>query len=182
MSHPAARPGAPAGPRPGAGAPAAAGGDTAAVTAAGDTAAAAAAGTADPWATVSLGDRDPDDGPWDVDGSGTEHGTHGIDVRGRSPEDWAWVEEWRAGREPVPWAHGLTLAFFAALLVACALVVLSTGLAGTPWVDLAVNLVVAAGLAPAVWLSRGLPVLRWVAAGVVLGIVLGWVAALFSQL
>lgn len=91
--------------------------------------------------------------------------------------DWAWVEEWRTGDEPTPWAYGLAVALFAALVVAIAVVVLSAGLAGNPVVAVLVNLVVAAGLVPAIWLSRELPVLRWIGVGAALGVLVGWVAA-----
>lgn len=94
------------------------------------------------------------------------------------PVDWAWVEEWRAGHEPVPWASGLGLAGFSALVVGVAVWVLSAGLAGTPVLAVGVNLLVAGGLAPAMWLSRGLPVLRWIALGSAIGVLAGWVCAL----
>ena len=91
-------------------------------------------------------------------------------------EDWAWVQEWRAGQEPTPWATGIALAVFSALVVGVAVWVLSAGLADRPVIAVLVNLLVAAGLTPAIWLSRGLPVLRWIAAGAAAGIVIGWVS------
>lgn len=91
--------------------------------------------------------------------------------------DWAWVEEWRAGNEPTPWAWGLAVAAFTALLVAIAIVVLSSGLSANPVVAVVINLLVAAGLVPAIWLSRELPVLRWIGLGAAIGVVGGWVAA-----
>jgi hypothetical protein len=99
---------------------------------------------------------------------------------GRAPagEDWPWVVEWRAGGESTPWATGVALAVFAALVVGVAVWVLSAGLADRPIVALLVNLLVAGGLAPAMWLSKDLPVLRWIAAGTLVGIVGGWIAAL----
>ncbi len=93
-------------------------------------------------------------------------------------EDWAWVQEWRAGQEPTPWATGIALAVFSALIVGIAVWVLSAGLADRPVIAVLVNLLVAGGLTPAIWLSRGLPVLRWIAAGTVAGIVIGWVCAI----
>jgi hypothetical protein len=93
-------------------------------------------------------------------------------------EDWAWVQEWRAGAEPAPWATGLTLTLFSALIVGVAVWVLSAGLADRPVVAVAVNLLVAGGLAPAMWLSRELPVLRWIGAGALIGVVVGWACAL----
>ncbi|MGS0685326.1 DUF2537 domain-containing protein [Nakamurella sp. GG22] len=93
-------------------------------------------------------------------------------------EDWPWVVEWRAGREPTPWATGLALTVFSALVVGVAVWVLSAGLVDRPIVAVLVNVLVAGGLAPAMWLSKDLPVLRWIAAGTLVGIVGGWVAAL----
>jgi hypothetical protein len=93
-------------------------------------------------------------------------------------EDWAWVQEWREGHEPTPWMTGLPLAIFASLVVAVAIWVLSAGLSDRPVVAVLVNLLVAGGLAPAVWLSRGLPVLRWIAAGCAAGVIIGWICAI----
>jgi hypothetical protein len=94
------------------------------------------------------------------------------------PQDWAWVAEWRESAEPTPWATGLPLAAFAAVLAGVAIWVLSAGLADRPVLAVALNLLVAGGLLPAMWLSRNLPVLRWFAAGAAVGVVGGWVAAL----
>jgi hypothetical protein len=41
-------------------------------------------------------------------------------------------------------------------------------------------LVIAAGIAPALWLSRGLPVLRFLAAGAACGMVGGWICILLA--
>lgn len=94
------------------------------------------------------------------------------------PRDWAWVQEWREGREPTPWGPGMTIAIFVAVVIGVAIYVLSAGLADQPWLALAVNLLVAGGVGPALWMSRSLPVLRWVAGGAAVGILLGWIAAL----
>lgn len=94
------------------------------------------------------------------------------------PADWAWVEEWRAGGEPVPWGPGLALAGFVTLLVGSAVFVLCDGLADRPIVAIGVNVLVAGGLGPALWLSRSLPVLRWIAGGAVLGVLLAWLSVL----
>ena len=103
------------------------------------------------------------------------HGLHPDAPAGRV--DWAWVQEWRAGREPTPWAPGLGLSAFFALVVGVAVWLLSAVLADHPIVAVAINLLVAVGLGPAMWLSRDLPVLRWIAAGALVGIIVGWIAA-----
>lgn len=94
------------------------------------------------------------------------------------PRDWAWVEEWRENREPMPWGPGLAIAGFTAFLVASAVYVLSTGLSSRPLLAIAVNVVVVAGLCPALWLSRGLPVLRWIAGGAAAGVLAAWLSVL----
>lgn len=95
------------------------------------------------------------------------------------PADWGWVEEWRRGGEPTPWAPGLALAAFAALIIGSAVYVISQGLTDRPIVAVIANVVVAAGLAPALWMSRRLPVLRWVALGGALGTVIAWISIVF---
>jgi len=120
--------------------------------------------------------REPDA----VDDRGSAQ-TVGTDQEGdplQEREDWAWVQEWRDGREPTPWSTGLVISVFSALVVGVAVWVLSAGLSDRPVVAIGVNLLVAAGLAPAIWLSRALPVLRWIAAGAAAGIVVGWLSAL----
>ena len=93
---------------------------------------------------------------------------------GRTPApepqaDWRWVEEWRRGGEPTPWGPGLFLAGFAGLIIGCAVYVISPDSPDTlVWRSIA-NVVVAVGLTPALWMSRGLPVLRWVALGGAVG-------------
>ena len=85
--------------------------------------------------------------------------------------------------EPTPWATGLTVSVVAAAIIVIALLNLSQGLApnGTGFVVLA-NLLVAAGLAPSIWLGRATPTWRWVAYGTAVGIVLTWIALLLSLL
>lgn len=94
--------------------------------------------------------------------------------------DWGWVEEWRAQREGPAWAPGITMALFVAGLVAVALIVLTSGLSDTWWLAVVVNLVIAAGMAPALWLSRDLPVLRFLAAGAAVGLMVGWLCMLVA--
>lgn len=87
----------------------------------------------------------------------------------------------RAAKEPTPWATGLTVSFVTAILIMIVVVTLSLALgAANRWLPLIANVVIALGLAPSVWLARRAPVWRWVAFGVVGGIVAAWVALLFT--
>jgi hypothetical protein len=131
------------------------------------------AGTAPP--SVQVGDR-RDNPRLGTDPTLSETGPVGDELPER--DDWPWVQEWRAGQEPTPWATGGALAAFSALVVGVAVWVLSAGLSDRPIVAVLVNVLVAAGLAPAMWLSRGLPVLRWIAAGAAAGILAGWISAI----
>ena len=90
----------------------------------------------------------------------------------------------RPGQEPpTPWGTGLAVAAIIAALVTVALVIISTGLAEVNvLLAIAVNLAVAAGTAPSIWIGRRLPVWRWVALGAAGGIVLAWIALLLSSL
>jgi hypothetical protein len=102
------------------------------------------------------------------------------DDTGEPARDWAWVEEWRESGEPPAWAPGIALAVFTGLVVGLAVLVLSKGLASMPWLAVSANVLVAAGLAPALWLSRHLPVLRWISAGAAAGVLVAWIGVLIS--
>lgn len=106
-------------------------------------------------------------------------GTGGSDGPGRRRE-WRWVEQARREQMPPPWGPGLVVAAFVGIIVALAIVVLSSGLArnGQGWLAVVVNLVIAGGMAPALWLSRGVPVLRFLAAGAGVGVLVGWFMAI----
>lgn len=85
--------------------------------------------------------------------------------------------------EPTPWATGLTVTGFTAAVVCIAMVALSLGLGETSsLLALFANVMVVAGLAPSVWLTRNVLIWRWVAYGVVLGLVTAWIALLFTLL
>jgi hypothetical protein len=147
----------------------------------GDDPAPAAAPAGDPDGPVDLMDpvdraRRVDDGS--VDDGPVDNGSVDDQAVDDEAREWAWVAEWRDSGEPAPWATGLPLAAFAALLAAVAIWVLSAGLADRPVLAVALNLLVAGGLVPAMWLSRNLPVLRWFALGAAVGVVSGWIAAL----
>ncbi len=83
--------------------------------------------------------------------------------------------------EPTPWATGLTVSVAAAAIIVITLLSLSQGLApkGTGFVVLA-NLLVAAGLAPSIWLARTTPTWRWIAYGTAAAIPLTWIALLLG--
>nr|WP_228046243.1 DUF2537 domain-containing protein [Saccharopolyspora sp. HNM0983] len=85
--------------------------------------------------------------------------------------------------EPVPWGSGLLVSGIIAALVAVTLVVMTLGLAEvSPVLSVLVNLAVAAGLAPSVWIGRRTPVWRWVAFGTGAGICAAWCALLLGLL
>lgn len=85
--------------------------------------------------------------------------------------------------EPTPWATGITVSAFVAAVVMAAVVTLTSGLSEVAsLLALFGNLVVAAGLAPSVWMARRTPFWRWVAYGVVAGVALAWVVLLLGTL
>ena len=92
--------------------------------------------------------------------------------------EWAWVRRWREEAEPTPWGPGLVVAAFSGVLVAVALAVLTLGLTDLPVLAVVINLVVGAGLGPAVWMVRDIPVVRWIGAGMGVGVLVGWCVAL----
>jgi hypothetical protein len=70
-----------------------------------------------------------------------------------------------------------------AILLMLVVITLSLALgAANEWLPLIANVVIAIGLAPSVWLARRAPVWRWVAFGVVGGLVVGWIALLFTAI
>lgn len=72
--------------------------------------------------------------------------------------------------EPTPWATGLTLAGFVAGLVLLVNLTLALPMvAGLGLVGLLIDLVVAAGLVPALWLNRRVPTWRWAVWGAFAG-------------
>lgn len=86
-------------------------------------------------------------------------------------------------RTPTPWATGLTVSAVVAVMVAIAFVVVTAGLAQlNGFVAAVVNLAVAAGFAPSIRLGSKILVWRWVAYGAAAGIVVSWIALLFSLL
>ncbi|GGU45988.1 DUF2537 domain-containing protein [Lentzea flava] len=85
--------------------------------------------------------------------------------------------------EPTPWGTGLAVSFITAAIVTVTVVSLSLGLGETSrWLALIANVLVVGGLAPSVWLGRKVPVWRWVAYGVVTGVLVAWLALILTLL
>jgi Protein of unknown function (DUF2537) len=84
---------------------------------------------------------------------------------------------------PTPWATGLVVSAFFAVLVAFGDIVLSTAFAeafGLLWVP--ANLLVGLGLTPSLYLLRHTPFWRWPAIGAAAGLVAAWVVLLLGLL
>jgi hypothetical protein len=114
-----------------------------------------------------------------------------VDVPDQDEDERHTAAEWpirdtarhRVVEEPTPWATGLTVSFITAVLIMIVVVTLSLALGqANRWLPLIANVVIALGLAPSVWLARRAPVWRWVAFGVIGGIVVAWIALLFTAI
>jgi hypothetical protein len=84
---------------------------------------------------------------------------------------------------PTPWATGLAVAAYFAVLVTIGDVALSSAFAdafGLLWVP--ANLLVSLGLAPSLYLLRRTPFWRWPAIGTAAGLAAAWVALLLGLL
>ena len=78
-----------------------------------------------------------------------------------------------------PWATGLAVAGFVAVVTGAVITVLSLGLIRVhPLLAVGLNAVAAGGLAPTLWGWRRTPVLRWLVLGAGVGVVGGWLALL----
>jgi len=85
--------------------------------------------------------------------------------------------------EPTPWATGLAVSAFTAVVVAVGDVALSRAFAeafGLLWVP--ANILVALGLAPSLHLLRFTPFWRWPALGAAAGLAAAWVVLLLGLL
>lgn len=83
--------------------------------------------------------------------------------------------------EPTPWATGLAVSAFIAVLTAAAVYSFGTALAHVHWtLAVAVNVIAAGGTAPTAWRWRHTPVTRWVLAGIGAGVLVGWVILLIG--
>ncbi|NUT49779.1 MAG: DUF2537 domain-containing protein [Saccharothrix sp.] len=102
------------------------------------------------------------------------------DVEGGDEVEGAAGEE---AAEPTPWATGLTVTVIVAAVVTFTVYTLSVGLGETSqWLALVANALVVGGIAPSVWLARKTPVWRWVAYGVVTGVLAAWLSLLLTSL
>jgi hypothetical protein len=79
--------------------------------------------------------------------------------------------------ESTPWAMGLTVAGFVAVVTTVAVLVLSLGLIRVhPLLAVGLNVVAAGGLAPTLWGWRRTPVVRWLVLGGSVGVSIAWLA------
>jgi hypothetical protein len=79
--------------------------------------------------------------------------------------------------ESTPWAMGLTVAGFVAVVTAVAVLVLSLGLIRVhPLLAVGLNVVAAGGLAPTLWGWRRTPVVRWLVLGGGVGVGVAWLS------
>lgn len=86
-------------------------------------------------------------------------------------------------QEETPWGTGLTVSFIVAAVVTFTVYTLSVGLGETSqWLALLANVLVVGGITPSVWLARKVPVWRWVAYGVVAGVLAAWSSLLLTTL
>lgn len=110
------------------------------------------------------------------------------DVEGvEGPEDGEPVvvveEESAEPEEPTPWGTGLAVTAIVAAVVTFTVYKLSVGLGETSqWLAVLANVLVVGGITPSVWLARNVPVWRWVAYGVVVGIGVAWLSLLLNNL
>ncbi|MEV0679762.1 DUF2537 domain-containing protein [Actinosynnema sp. NPDC050436] len=86
-------------------------------------------------------------------------------------------------QEKTPWGTGITVSVFTAAVVTFMVVTLSLGLGETSqWLALLANVLVVGGIAPSVWLARKVLVWRWVAYGVVAGVLIAWFSLIMTLL
>jgi hypothetical protein len=85
----------------------------------------------------------------------------------------------RPGREPTPWATGLTVTMIIAALVAALDLILTGALAKSfGWLWVPANVLIGIGMAPSIWLMHRMPLWRWIGYGVALGLLVAWLGLL----
>ena len=85
--------------------------------------------------------------------------------------------------EPTPWGTGILVTVICAALTAVAVYGFGYALANVlPALSVAINVVAVGGSAPSVWRWRTVPVLRWLACGLGIGVALGWLGLLVTAL
>jgi len=86
-----------------------------------------------------------------------------------------------SGREPTPWATGLAVLGFVAVVVAGLDQALTAVLrADYHWVWIPANMMIGCGLAPTVLLLRGRTLWRWIAHGIAIGLIASWLGLLIT--
>lgn len=86
---------------------------------------------------------------------------------------------WGPPASPTPWATGLPITVFFAVLVGVGDVAFVRAISvAAGWLWVPANLAVCAGLAPGLWLLRRVPFWRWPAFGVAAGLLAAWVVLL----
>ncbi|MGH3451801.1 MAG: DUF2537 domain-containing protein [Haloechinothrix sp.] len=87
----------------------------------------------------------------------------------------------RTPGEPMPWGTGLTVSAFFLAVVLVGMLALSATLARETngWITVLAAMLVSGGMAPSLWLGRGVPILRWVCFGAAAGLAASWVGLLF---
>lgn len=81
--------------------------------------------------------------------------------------------------DSTPWATGLTVSAFVAVVTGAAIVVLSLGMTRVhPLLAIGLNLIAVGGLAPTLWGWRHIPVRRWFVLGAGIGVAGGWLTLL----
>ncbi|MGM1064571.1 DUF2537 domain-containing protein [Saccharothrix sp. Mg75] len=129
--------------------------------------------------TVDVPADDPDDATGAGGAGGAPVGT------GTGTGSGSGTDEPSAGEqpEPTPWATGLTVSLITAAIVTFTVFTLSVGLGETSqWLALLANVLVVGGISPSVWLARRVPVWRWMAYGVVAGVLAAWLSLLLTTL
>ncbi|HJQ46626.1 MAG TPA: DUF2537 domain-containing protein [Amycolatopsis sp.] len=96
------------------------------------------------------------------------------------PDSWTRRVFGTTETEPTPWGAGLVVSGFVAAVVITAMLALAIALAAETagWLVLLASIVVTAGIAPSLWLTRRMPIVRWVSLGAAVGVLVSWFGVL----